>query len=685
MPNFRPIPLLVLVITPLCADEGMWLPGQFPKAEIQKKYGFTVTDDYLQHLQRSSVRFNNGGSGSFVSPDGLLFTNHHVGSDCIQKLSSAGHDYMSNGFHARDRSGELGCPDLEVNVLLQIEDVTDRVNASVKPSMKAAEANQARQALTGAIEKQCSDATGNRCDVVKLYAGARYHLYHYKKYTDIRLVFAPEIDIAAFGGDPDNFTYPRYCLDFALFRAYENGKPAAVKEYLKWSRDGAKEGELTFVTGHPGTTGRLLTMSQLELSRDVTYPFISEMLESLIATLQKYSAGSAEQKREARDNLISAQNSFKAYSGFLRGLRDPELMKRKQREEETLRKAIGSRPELREKYAHVWDEVAGATRTYREISKPYLLLEFYAIRGSDLFRIARDTLRYGVEKQKPSADRLKEYRDALIPSLEQELYSPAPVTPRLETEVIASYFRFLELHLGKQDVRVKAILKGRSPHAAAQHYVSTSKLTEPAERKRLVENPEALRASKDGMIELARVMDPAARELRKQYEDKVEAVQTPAASALAMARFAVDGEQSYPDATFTFRIAYGPAIGYKSGDKQIPWTTRFKGLYDRATGKEPYVLPKTWVDAKERIHLDTPFNFVTTADTHGGNSGSPTVNTSGEIVGILFDGNLEGLPNRFVYNDVDQRSVHVASQGIVEALRTVYNATALLRELGLGD
>jgi hypothetical protein len=675
--------VLLLFAALLPADEGMWLPNQFPKDDVRKKYGVTVTGDLLQHLQLSSVRFNNGGSGSFVSPDGLLFTNHHVGSDCIQKLSSAQHDYMGNGFYAAERSKELACPDLEVNVLLKIQDATARVEAAVKPEMNAAQANQARQAAMGAIEKQCGDATGNRCDVVKLYAGARYHIYQYKKYTDVRLVFAPEMDIAAFGGDPDNFTFPRYCLDFAFFRAYENGQPAKVKDYLKWSRTGAKEGELMLVTGHPGTTGRLQTLAQLELARDVTYPFTLKLLSALIEELQRYSAESAENKRAARDLLFSFQNSFKAYSGFLRGLRDPQLMARKRKEEDTLRKAVSARPDLREKYAHVWDEVAAASAEHARIAKEYSLLETNAARGSDLFRIARTTLRYGEEKAKPSADRLREYRDAAIPPLEQELYSPAPITPGMEKALLARHFAFWVQELGADHPVVKQVLQGKTPQQAAENYVSSTKLASVEERKRLVNDPEALRASQDGMIRLARLLDPAARAVRKRYEDKVEAVLTPSASALALARFSVSGESDYPDATFTFRIAYGPAVGYKANGKQIPWATTFAGLFARATGKEPYVLPRRWIEARPRLKLDMPFNFVTTADTHGGNSGSPTVNATGEITGILFDGNLEGLPNRFVYNDMDERSIHVASQGIVEALRTVYHAGSVLKELNL--
>src|ERR1700730_8645972 len=390
----------------LClADEGMWLVNQFPTQAVKQKYGFEVTGQVLSHIQLSSVRFNNGGSGSFISPQGLLFTNHHVGRDCIQKVSSADHDYEAQGFYAASAADEKTCPDLEVNVLLDIQDVTAKVKEGEKPDADTAAVNQARKAAMARIEKECTAATGNRCDVVTLYSGGRYDLYQYKKYTDVRLVFAPEESIAAFGGDPDNFTYPRYCLDFAMFRAYENGRPVESKEYLHWSHAGVKDGELTFVSGNPGTTGRLMTMAQLEYSRDVSYPLLYAKLDSMIKALEAYGAQSPENKRVAAEDLLSAQNSYKAYTGFLVGLRDPQLMARKRDEEQTLRAAVEASPEMRQKFGKVWDEVAAAYQQFRPYSKEYSMTSLVL---SDLFNIARHVLRLPEEMTKPSDKRLRE-------------------------------------------------------------------------------------------------------------------------------------------------------------------------------------------------------------------------------------------------------------------------------------
>src|SRR5579859_833288 len=419
----------------LClADEGMWLVNQFPTQAVKQKYGFEVTDQFLKHIQRSSVRFNNGGSGSFISPQGLLFTNHHVGRDCIQKVSTADHDYVAQGFYAASAADEKKCPDLEVNVLLEIQDVTAKVKEGEKPDADTAAVNQARKAAMARIEKECAATSGNRCDVVTLYSGGRYDLYQYKKYTDVRLVFAPEEDVAQFGGDPDNFNYPRYCLDFSLFRAYENGRPVESKDYLHWSHTGVKDGELTFVAGNPGTTGRLLTMAQLEYSRDVSYPVLYARLEALIKALEVYGAKSAENKRVAGDDLLSAQNSYKAYTGFLAGLRDPQLMARKKDEEQTLRAAVEKNAEMRQKFGKVWDDVAAAYSKFRPYSKEYSLTTPVF---SDLFDIARNVLRLPEEMKKPSDQRLREYRDSALPSLEQGLYSPAPITDSLEIAMLA--------------------------------------------------------------------------------------------------------------------------------------------------------------------------------------------------------------------------------------------------------
>jgi hypothetical protein len=675
--------VILSLATCLCAisDDGLWLLNKFPKEQVEKKYGVKVTDVFLRNMQLASVRFNNGGSGSFVSPQGLLFTNHHVGMDCIQKLSDAKHDYVNNGFYAATLDQEKACPDLEVNVLLKIEDVTSKVNEGIRPDTPSAEANQTRKATMSRLEKECNSATHNRCDVVTLYSGGEYHMYQYKKYTDIRLAFAPEFQAGFFGGDPDNFTYPRYNLDIAFFRAYENGKPVQVDHYFPWSKTGVQDGELTFVPGHPGTTGRLSTMAALEFFRDVSFPFVHRRLNSLIKALEEYSAKSPENARVAQDNLFGQQNSYKAYTGFLAGLRDASLMGRKRDEERRLRAAVTD-ARLDDKYGKTWSEVAAAYKEHEKFFKPWWLLETNAARGSSLLEIARHVVRYAEEKPKPSEKRLREYTDSGLESLEQEMYTTAPITDSMEIAVLTDYFKFLQSELGANDPTVKQILGKLTPQQAAEHYVSSSKLKDVAERKRLAASVEEVKKSSDGMIRLALILDEPARRLRKQYEDRVEAVLNSSASKIAQARFHVLGSDQYPDATFTLRVTYGDVRGYKNTDgKAVPYATNFAGLYARATGKPPFQLAPSWLKAKSRINMKTPFNFVTTTDTHGGNSGSPTLNTKGEIVGILFDGNIEGLPNRFVFTDEIARSVHVASQGIIEALRVVYRADRLLNEL----
>ncbi|HEX8985207.1 MAG TPA: S46 family peptidase [Bryobacteraceae bacterium] len=666
------------------ADEGLWLFNQFPKQLVKDKYGFEVSQAFLDHLRLGSVRFNNGGSGSFVSPHGLLFTNHHVGADCIQKLSSAEHDYMGGGFLAATQEEEQKCPDLEVNVLLRIEDVTAQVKGAAASHASAADANQQRKGEMSRLEKECGAKSGNRCDVVTLYSGGEYHLYEYRKYTDVRLVFAPEVDIAQFGGDPDNFTYPRYDLDFALFRAYESGRPAEVADWLRWSREGVQDKELTFVSGNPGTTGRLSTYAELEFYRDYAYPMIHARIGSLIKDLESYSDASEENRRVAKENLWSMQNSYKAYTGFLAGLRDPELMKDKRAQEAKLRAALDADPGKRKEYGEVWSQVAAAYREYRGFYKQYWLLERGAVAGSEMLGIARDVVRYADETRKPDQKRLREFAASNLPAVEQAMYSPAPLSDSMEIVVLTNYFSVLAKELGPGDEAVKALLAGKTPAAAARDYVSTSKLKNVELRKQLAASPQAVEASTDGMIRLARALDGPARRYRKEFEDKIEAVLAESKGKIAQARFAAYGASEYPDATFTLRLTYGPVIGYRTKEgREVPYTTTFDGLYKRATGVAPYKLPKRWIEAKKDVDLSTPFNFVTTTDTHGGNSGSPTVDEKNEIVGILFDGNIESLPNRFVFTDAQARSVHVASQGIVEALRHVYHAGRVLKELGM--
>jgi hypothetical protein len=678
--------LTLALLHPLLAsaDDGIWLFNRFPGDKVKQKYGFEVTGTYLDRLRLGSVRFFGVASGSFVSPHGLLFTNHHVASECIQQLSTKENDYMNNGFLAATGADERKCPDLEADVLLSIDDVTPQITEGVPADSASAEAGRVRRANVARIEKACTTSPDDRCEVVTLYSGGEYHLYKYRKYTDIRLVFAPEVGIAAFGGDPDNFTYPRYCLDMTFFRAYVDGKPADTPGYLHWSLEGVKEGDLVFVPGNPGSTGRLNTVAQLEYFRDVSYPLVHARLAALIKTLLAFSAKSAENKRVAADNLFSQQNSYKAYSGYLLGLRDAKLMELKRREESDLRAAVSRDPKLSSAYGAAWDRIAAAYKQFAESYKAYFLLESAAGRGSDLFRIARDVVRLSEERGKPNDQRLRDYRDSALPGVEGSLYATIPISPAMEMAVIEDYLTFLQQSLGAGDATVKAILDGRSPAQAARDFVTSSKLADVAERKRLAASADAVKSSNDGMVRLALLLDSRARELRKRYEDTLETVVNGEGGSVARARFAVLGASAYPDATFTPRVSYGPVKGYRNeAGKDVPFTTTFEGLYRRATGKDPFRLPARWVKSKPKLNLAMPFNFVTTADTHGGSSGSPTVNTKGEIVGILFDGNLESLPDRFVYTDERARSVHVSIQGIVEALRRVYRADALLAELGV--
>ncbi len=673
----------LLLLPGLRADEGVWLPNQFPAAAVQQKYGFEPSPQFLKHLQIAAVRFNNGGTGSFVSPDGLLFTNHHVGADCVQKLSSPGHDFIKDGFSAATRAEERRCPDLEVNVLLNTTDVTSKVTEGVEDQTPAAEAVRIRRSNTARLEKECATKTGNRCDVVTLFAGARFELYEYKKYTDIRLVFAPEFALAFFGGDPENFTYPRYDLDITFFRAYENDRPAKPLDYFKFSKQGAKDGEVIFTSGNPGTTGRLMTVAQLEFLRDTDYPLRQRRLKSLADDLLAWAETSDEHHRQAQEVIFGVQNSYKANLGFLRGLNDSALMDIKRNAEIKFRASVMANPQLAATSGKAWDDLAAAYAAFRPSNAGYYLMEASPAAGSTLFGIARRVVRYATETKKPNGERLREYTEAGLSSLENAMYSPAPIHPELEVEVLTEYFNVLGRELGPNYEPLRAILRGRTPRAAAQEYVGTCKLTDIAERKRLAGSAGAVKDSEDGMILLAKLIDGPAREFRKAYEERLESVLTRSSTQIARARFTVSGGNDYPDATFTLRFSYGQVRGYTNDAGQaVAWKTDYAGLFPKVTGKDPYALPDRWMKAKSTIKLDIPFNFAATADIHGGNSGSATLDSKGEIVGIVFDSNIEALPNRFIYTDRQARSVHVASQGIVEALKKVYGAHSLLKELG---
>ena len=665
------------------ADEGMWLFNQPPREQLKSKYQFETTPEWMEHLQKASVRFNSGGSGSFVSAKGLVLSNHHVAADALQKLSNADRDILADGYHARTQAEELPCVDLELNVLMSIEDVTAEVNDAVDPKLTPEEAFAARRAIISEIEKRSLDATGFRSDVVTLYQGGAYNLYRFKKYTEVKLVFAPEQQIAFFGGDPDNFEYPRYCLDYTFFRAYENGKPASTPHHLKWNSKGPQEGELVFVSGHPGRTSRLLTVAELEYERDTLQPDVLSWLNRMEVLLNVYGSRSSENRRRSKDLLFGIQNRRKAYTGMHAGLLDPDLFTQKQAQETLLRTRIAERPSLR-KYGTAWDRIGDAQNEIISVRTRYNFLEGGRAFYGDLFPIAQTLLRAAVELPQPNSDRLREFSDAGLESLKFQLFSAKPIYPDLERLTLTDSLTYLADTFGVNDPLVRTILAGRSPRQVASDLVSKTKVADVEFRQTVFEGGiERINAIRDPMIELARLVDHQARTARRTLDAAQETKQA-AHADIAKARFAIQGSSSYPDATFTLRLAFGQVEGYQDGGETIPHQTRFEGLYQRAdlqSHTPPFHLPQRWLEAKGQLNLKTPVNFVSKVDIIGGNSGSPVVNRQGELVGLIFDGNIHSLPWRHGYDDKVARSISVHAGGITESLRSIYHAENLLEEL----
>jgi hypothetical protein len=666
---------------PAATDEGMWTFDSPPSKRLREAYGFDPTKEWLDKVRLASVRFNDGGSGSFVSKDGLMITNHHVGLGCIQNISTKEHDYVADGFLAPSRDQEPACPGYEVNLLTALEDVSARVLGAVKPAMSDKEAGEARKAATARIEKECADRTHQRCDVIPLYQGAEYHLYTYKKYTDVRLVFAPEQQAAFFGGDPDNFTFPRHDLDICIVRAYESGAPARPPAWLPWARKGAEDGDLVFVSGNPGSTARLETVAELESEREVIQPTLLKSLKRRLAVLKAFAAQSRESERRAKPQVFSVENSIKARDGGLRALLDAKAMAAKVEAEKDLRARYTADAEPA-KGPDPWDTIAAAQKKFDARFAEYRLMGFG---GSRLLGIAGTIVRYGVEKAKPNDVRLEEFRDSNLASLENNLYSTATIYDDIEETTLADRLQEALDDLGKDHPYVKAVLGGRTPRDVAHEAVVGTKLKDVAARKALVAGgPKAVAASTDGMIALARRIDPFGREVRKFFEDEVDAVQKRAGERIAQVRFKAYGRTLPPDATFTLRLSYGTVKGYPAQGTLVPARTTLHGLYDRSgsfRNQPPWNLTPRWVEHKRDLDLDTPLNFVSTADIIGGNSGSPVIDRAGEFVGIIFDGNIESLALDYYYTDEKARAVAVDARGILEALRKVYDAGGLAQEL----
>jgi hypothetical protein len=671
----------ILLCPAVRADEGMWTFDNPPLKLLKEKYGFTPTQQWLDHLRLSSVRLNDGGSGSFVSPHGLLLTNHHVALGQLQKNSSAEHDYVRDGFYAATPDEEMKSPDLEVNVLVAMENVTERVNGGVKGAKNTEEEFAKRKTVIADIERESTEKTGLRSDVVTLYSGGEYWLYRYKKYTDVRLVFAVEQQTAFFGGDPDNFTYPRYDLDMALFRVYENGKPIDSKDYLKWNAKGAGDGDLVFVSGHPGGTERLGTYADLVSLRDDQLQYILQNYKRRIAVVKEYAARGPEQSRQGTTLLFGLENSRKVFEGRRDGLQDKNLMERKRQQDEEFRNKVNANPEWKKEFGRAWTMEEEALQKER----PRIKQQFFRASDSQLSALAVQIVTYVAEIKKPDGERLPGFHESQLESLKHRLFSPAPIYPELEIARMTSALETAQKELGPDDAWVKAFLDGRTPKDAATQLVSGTKLADPVLRKALVDGGQAaVDGSTDPMIAMARRIDPVRREQIKWFEDNVESVAQRAGELLGKARFAVYGKDTYPDATFTLRLSYGQVQGFPMNGTIAPSKTTFYGLYDRSTSfddKVPFDLPKRYVDGKDKLDLSTPFNFVTTNDIIGGNSGSPVVDRNGEIVGLIFDGNIESLVGDFFYDSYQNRSVAVHTAGMTEALRKLYGAQKLVDEL----
>ncbi len=670
------------------ADEGMWLYNDLPTAQIQQKYGVTITPAWAEHLQKASVEFIGIASGSFISADGLVMTNHHVGLGTLQKLSDAKHNYARDGFYARTHAEERPAPDLELDTLDSIVPVTDRVQAAVTPAMTPAQALLARRSIIAAIEKEAQDTTGLRSRVVTLFGGARYDLYRYKRYTDVRLVMAPEQNTAFFGGDPDNFEYPRYDLDMCFFRVYDHGKPAKIKDYLQWSRSGAQAGEPVFVSGHPGHTARLDTVADLALDRDVLLPEALSSLRRREVLLSSWGARLPENARVSKQALFGTQNARKELTGALQSLQDPAVIAAKQARQDALQAKIAADPALQAAYGTAWAQIDAADSAQRAMQTQYGVFGGGRAFRSELFNIALTLVRQAEERGKPNGERLPGFDDANRTLLEQGLFSPAPVSPALEQVMLADLLAQMEESLGIDAPLTMNALAGQSPQERAFALVSGTKLADVAERRRLADGGlPAIQASTDPMIRLALALDPTLRQIRTQREQNVESVQEEAYAKIARAELAAGLPGLYPDATGTLRLAYGTIKGYTQDGAAVPPMTTIGGIYPYAAAHDnapPYQLSPSWVAAKAKIAPNTPYDFVCDADIIGGNSGSPVVNKNNEVVGLIFDGNIQSLAADYYFDDTQNRAVAVSSQAIVEALRHVYGDTALADEIVTG-
>ncbi len=685
--------LIVLIISaPAFSDGGMWTFQQFPHALLKREHNADVSQAWLDRVRTSTIRLANC-TASFVSPDGLILTNHHCSEACLDEHSSADKNLLTDGFLARTREQELKCSTQIADVLMQMQDITAQIEAATQ-GLDDKAANEKRKATMTELEQQCEEqskaATGGpyKCETVDMYQGGQYWLYKYRRYSDVRLVFAPERGIAAFGGDPDNFQYPRWCLDMSVLRAYgADGKPAATPNFLKIDAAGPNAGELVFVSGHPGNTSRLLTVAQLETLRNVVYPRWLLRASELRGRLIQFGKTSPEAQRIVEDPLNSIENSIKVRRKQLDALLDDRLMASKRKEEAALRARVAADPALAQSIGDPWAAIAQAEQRQEQLYLPYTFLEQgVGVGGSypgRLFSYARTLVRAAAERAKPNTQRLREYNEAALPRVQQRLFADVPVYPQLEKLSLSFSFERMREWLGPDAPIVRQLLAHDSPDSLADKLVDGTKLADPAERKRLWEGgAAAIDASTDPLIVLARSVDAEARAARKDYENEVEAPIDAASAKIARARFKIYGTSEPPDANFTLRLNFGTVQGWLEDGHEVEPFTHLARMYERATGQAPFKVPQAWIAAKPQLNMDTRFDLSTNNDIVGGNSGSPLIDLDGHIVGLMFDGNIHSIAGDFWYDPQLNRAVAVDPQIMFEGLRKVYKAKELLIELG---
>jgi hypothetical protein len=674
--------LAVLPTNHALADEGMWTFDNFPGAAVKAKYGVTIDSAWLDHVRKAAVRLSSGCSASLVTVNGLVLSNHHCVRDCAQQLSTAGKDYVKDGFLAVRREDEKLCPGMVAEVLTDIADVTSRItNAAAGHTGR--DFIKARDAAIAAVEKEgCKGKEQKfRCQLITLYQGGQYKLYSYRKYADVRLVFAPENDTAFFGGDPDNFNFPRYDLDCSFVRLYEDGKPLSTPDHLSWSDTPPKEGAPLFVAGNPGSTERLLTAEQLSTLRDLNLPETLILLSELRGRLLRFSADSPEHARIASDLLFGVENSFKAFHGEEKALVDPTLIAARRSADSAIRTRVAANTALSRDTGDPWSDIAKAQARLKALYQPYYMMEVRAGLGSDLFHFARTLVRAAEERTKPNGERLPEYTESRLALLAKTLLDPQPVYPDLERLTLDFWLSKLRENLTTDATGTTTFLGKDSPETLAAR-LAGSKLAEPAVRKALWDGGlAAIKASNDPMVRFVMATDQASRDIRKRYENDVSGPVDSAAQKIAHARFAILGTSIYPDATFSLRLSYGKVEGWVDNGVTVPAFTYYAGLWTRATGQYPFALAPRWLDAKGRVNPKTVFNFVSDNDIVGGNSGSPAIDANGAVVGAMFDGNIQSLGGTFGFDDRVNRSVAVSTAAITEALRHVYHADVLVAEL----